>query len=407
MTTRPDRSSAHAASKASAMAADPLPAPTTTSRPSGGGGRCAGISRAGWAAATAASNIERRRTRGVIVMSTVFPGASLPPTRAVGSEGALDQIGRPSGDVVLDVVDELVGERLLRLVRRPSNMRRHDDVGALGDAHQRAVGRWRLEGGDVEAGAADQSFIERLLQGRLVDQAAAGGVEDERLALHLPELGEADHVGGVGRQRTVDSDDIGRLQHLVPRGIERTEAGLALMGGEHGLHAEDAGDLGDPLPEKALTDDAETSATEIVDRMVEEAELAGFLPFTLKYVGAERDDGAAEGEHQGEGVLGNRHAGIAADVADGDAMALAVGLIDAVGAGGRDGNQLEVGQLPQDISGQPNLVDDGDRSICETVYDLIGVSMLVFGILMWKGRPPHPDLGRDSSSVEKDDLVHG
>jgi len=51
-------------STAFAMAAEALPAPTTTVRPGGAWGRCVPTTLAGSAAATAASNIDRRSWRG-------------------------------------------------------------------------------------------------------------------------------------------------------------------------------------------------------------------------------------------------------------------------------------------------------------------------------------------------------
>jgi hypothetical protein len=46
------------------MAAEALPAPTTTVRPDGRRGRCGGTQTAGFAAAIAASNIARNKLRG-------------------------------------------------------------------------------------------------------------------------------------------------------------------------------------------------------------------------------------------------------------------------------------------------------------------------------------------------------
>ncbi len=58
-TTPSSTTSGHAASNAAAMAAEALPAPTTTQRPRGLGGRCPANTRNGSALATAASNMDR------------------------------------------------------------------------------------------------------------------------------------------------------------------------------------------------------------------------------------------------------------------------------------------------------------------------------------------------------------
>ena len=46
----------------------------------------------------------------------------------VASVGALDQIRRPAGDEVFDVVHQLIGKRLLRLLGSPCHMRRENHV---------------------------------------------------------------------------------------------------------------------------------------------------------------------------------------------------------------------------------------------------------------------------------------
>ncbi len=58
-TTPSSGTSGHAASNAAAMAAEALPAPTTTQRPLGLGGRWAASTKNGSALATAASNMDR------------------------------------------------------------------------------------------------------------------------------------------------------------------------------------------------------------------------------------------------------------------------------------------------------------------------------------------------------------
>ena len=80
------------------------------------------------------------------------------------SERSTDEINWPTGYEALDVVDQLVSERLLGLLTCPCNMRRDDHVTPFGDAHPRTVSRRRLRQRDVDAGAADQPLLECLLQ---------------------------------------------------------------------------------------------------------------------------------------------------------------------------------------------------------------------------------------------------
>ena len=89
---------------------------------------------------------------------------------------------------------------LLRLVGRRTEVRRDDDVR---QREQRRLAR-RLRHEHVEAGAGDPLRDERVVQRVLVDEAAAGDVDDEGGRLHLRELLGADHAGGLGRLRHVD-----------------------------------------------------------------------------------------------------------------------------------------------------------------------------------------------------------
>ena len=57
--------------------------------------------------------------------------------------------------------------------------------------------------------------VERLVQRILVDEPAAGDVDDERGGLHARELLGADHAGRLGRLRHVDRDEVALLEELV------------------------------------------------------------------------------------------------------------------------------------------------------------------------------------------------
>ena len=83
VTTSPSSGPRQCFSTAAAIAAAALPAPTTIVRPLGGSGRCLGTISAGSAAATAASNSERNKTRGSDAVMTPPPasprGTARPP----------------------------------------------------------------------------------------------------------------------------------------------------------------------------------------------------------------------------------------------------------------------------------------------------------------------------------------
>ena len=94
-------------------------------------------------------------------------------------------------------------------------------------------------------------------------------------------------------------DHVRGLDHLVPGRIERTQALNALVGGEHHLHAEGTRDVGHTLADHAFADYAELLAVQVVDRMVEEAELRRLLPLAIDHVLAIADQAAAEPDRNG------------------------------------------------------------------------------------------------------------
>src|SRR5262245_2532832 len=82
-------------------------------------------------------------------------------------------------------VGNVLGGKDFEIVHRLLGVER--DVGA-GDQvrprEQRMIGRRSLRDEDIERGASDPSVVQRSDQGVLIDDAAAGGVDDERGRLH-------------------------------------------------------------------------------------------------------------------------------------------------------------------------------------------------------------------------------
>ena len=94
-------------------------------------------------------------------------------------------------------------------------------------------------------------------------------------------------------QRRVQRDHVALVEHLLERRIERPEPAHALVGGKQGAHAERLTEARDLLADRALADDPERRPVEVADRVIEEAELAGALPFAGDHVLAIADQGAA------------------------------------------------------------------------------------------------------------------
>lgn len=126
VTTSPDKGPCQWSSTARAIAADALPAPTTTSRPLGGLGRCRGTHRAGWAAAMAASSMSRSNWRGGVDMG----GEGLGKDAGVGEPAPMRRVQQKRGGAWPWA--------------RPGGLRRPGAAGWMPAGHTRpgSPGRW-------------------------------------------------------------------------------------------------------------------------------------------------------------------------------------------------------------------------------------------------------------------------
>ena len=100
---------------------------------------------------------------------------------------------------------------LLRLRGGRAEVRGDDDVVEL---EQRAVGA-RLGGEDVQPGGGDPALLDSRVEGGLVDDPAAGGVDDDHAGLDLGERLGAEEADRLGRLREVDGEDVGGGEELV------------------------------------------------------------------------------------------------------------------------------------------------------------------------------------------------
>ncbi len=114
-----------------------------------------------------------------------------------------------------------------------------------------------------------------------------------------------------------------------------------------------------------MADDAQRGAVQIMHRMREQAELRGLLPCAILHVGAERQQVAAQCQHQHEHMLGHGVHRVVADVGHDDAALAATFDIHVVGAGGGDGDHLQLGQLLQHFPVQHDFVGDCDGGILQ------------------------------------------
>ena len=211
------------------------------------------------------------------------------------------------------------------------------------DVEQGVVGGERLGVGDVQGGAGDRFRVQRRDERRLVDHAAAAGVDEDRGGLHaVQEVGVDEVAGGLG-QWDVQRDE-------VRGGEERGQLGVA--GGQH-AHVEAVGAAGDRLADAPVADDAQRRAVHVG------AQEGGGLP---REPGAGGDGGgrvgelARGGQQEREGQVGGRLGQHAGGVADRDAASPARLEVDIVGADRhhRHGAQVRRGveQLVVDALGQ-------------------------------------------------------
>ena len=105
---------------------------------------------------------------------------------------------------------------LLRLVGGGAEVRRGDDVLEL---EERAVGA-RLLGEDVEPGGGDAALLEGVVERLLVDDAAAGGVDEHEVGLTLASWSSPMRptVSGVfGRCTDMKSDSASSSSRVTSR----------------------------------------------------------------------------------------------------------------------------------------------------------------------------------------------
>ena len=111
---------------------------------------------------------------------------------------------------------------------------------------------------------------ERLGDGRLVDDAAAGDVEDDRAGLEPGDRFAADQPARRAGQRHVDGHDVGAVEHRVE--LDQLDPVVGgRLGGQVRVDAED-GHLHRPRPDRdgladlAEADDAERPAAQLEAR---------------------------------------------------------------------------------------------------------------------------------------------
>ena len=150
----------------------------------------------------------------------------------VGGDGAEVDLGEVDGadrgaeeQVARDGAGDLLTDHLLRLLRRPADMRREDHVGERPERVRPRVElcvepepiRARLRWEHVQRGPSEVLGLDCVDQRGDIDDFAARIVEEVRADLHLRQLRGADHPHRLWRLGHVQGDEVGLLEQRVER----------------------------------------------------------------------------------------------------------------------------------------------------------------------------------------------
>ncbi len=180
----------------------------------------------------------------------------------------------------------------------------------------------------------------RRHQRRLVDQAAAGGVDQDGAGLHQPEPAGVHQMAGLGRQWRVQRDEIGLAQQLVE--IDQTVAepghgvGLGDRVGDQDLHVEAKTALGDGAADAAEPDHAHRGLVQPAVQQWPPA-AAAHAPVVLR-------DPVGRSRHQRQGMVGDRVVVGPEGHGDGNPVPSSRGHVDVLVAHAQSGDDLEVGR---------------------------------------------------------------
>ena len=138
-------------------------------------------------------------------------------------------------------------------------------------------------------------------------------------------------------------------------------AGTTTAGDQPHRHSEGLRNGRHAPADRAGPHHGEGAAGQLLEFRLHQSEHRAVLPGALLHLAPPGLQIADQLEDQRPGHLHHRGRAVATGIAHGDTQ-LAAGLaIDLVGAGASRANQPQLGQLPQQLSIQPDLVGDRDR----------------------------------------------
>ena len=297
-----------------------------------------------------------------------------------GARGEVHAIEHDAGfDVGLDDADGFLGDGFLGLFGGRADVvgaveirQVKDRVGELG----RGFGGFGIV--DIEAGANPFRF-ERGAQGGLVDDLAAGGIDEDGVGFHHRDAVGADELLRVGLERDVQGDDVGAAEQGVEIGgiLDVEVAGFLQVeraGPSDDVKAEGVGAFDDLAADLAEAHDAEGLPVDAV----------GFAEFFLvPFVGAERGDvvgnAAVDGQQQCEGEFGHGDGVFARAIRDIHAAGAGGFDVDGVDARARAKDHGELGAGLDGVGGDLFAADDEDFTRADELGKFLGFDGGVVG----------------------------
>ena len=247
-------------------------------------------------------------------------------------------------------------------------MRRADHIGQA----EEHIGGGGLVGEHIEGAASDMAGHEGIAHGRFINQFAARAIDDAHALLRPGDVFRIHDPARLGRQRRMQSDEIGAPQEIVQ--LHLLDAHVAgALGREEGIEGDDAHPeaqrpVGDDGADIAAADDAQHLGGDL------HAHEAVLLPLARLGGGVGGGDLAGHREHHGDGVFGCGDGIAERRVHHDDAPTGCCGNIDIINANARAANDLEAGRLLQQFGGDLGVGADGEAIV---IADDFGEFILV------------------------------
>ena len=201
--------------------------------------------------------------------------------------------------------------------------------------------------------------------------------------------------------------DIRLFDDLIEWRVAGRHVPGALACGPDDPHAEGLRDPSDSPSDGPASDQAEGRTVKVAHRLGKQTELPALLPFSFRDVRQVAFHATPKREHQGEGMFGNRIAGIAPDIGDDDAAFEAGVDVDPVVAGGGYRNHAKRRQPGQGLRIKADLVDNGDIGLGEAGDNIGFLAVRVTCPPVFAGGPVQGNAGTDGVTVEMNDIQAG